>query len=223
METNEPGGWDYDAWDEICTRLHCTPVYEEAYWGELIQAVADDQYDVAANGIAIRPKRAEIVDFSEGYISIKQRLLVRSDEIRITEIEDLVNDHSLNLGAIRGTDEYVTAYEYLSSHERIHGFETRTSAVQALISGDIDALIVTDIAGLGYVGEDADEVKLVGRQLTSEWLGFIYPKGSDLIDPVNLALQTMMEDGFLDDLNMKYFGPGFTITYDDIGPGIYGE
>jgi hypothetical protein len=26
----------------------------------------------------------------------------------------------------------------------------------------------------------------------------------------------MMGDGFLDALNLKYFGPDFTITYDDI-------
>ena len=45
LETGEPGGWDYEAWDEVCKRLHCTPVYTEAAWEGMIQAVADGQFD----------------------------------------------------------------------------------------------------------------------------------------------------------------------------------
>jgi len=88
---------------------------------------------------------------------------------------------------------------------------------------DIDAVIIDDVAGQGYVGENADKVKLVGDSLSSDYLGFIYPKGSDLVAPVDKALQSMMDDGFLTQLNKKYFGPDFTMTYDDIGPGAYGE
>ena len=82
-ETGEPAGWDYDVWDEICRLLNCTPVYVEASWEGMIQAVADGQFDAAADGITITEDRAEIVDFSEGYINIEQRLLVRADEDRI--------------------------------------------------------------------------------------------------------------------------------------------
>jgi polar amino acid transport system substrate-binding protein len=60
-------------------------------------------------------------------------------------------------------------------------------------------------------------VKLVGDSLSSDYLGFIYPKGSDLVDPVNAALKSMMDDGFLQGVNTKYFGPDFDITYEDLG------
>jgi polar amino acid transport system substrate-binding protein len=45
----------------------------------MIQAVADGQFDAAADGITITEDRAEIVDFSIGYIALDQRLLVRID------------------------------------------------------------------------------------------------------------------------------------------------
>ncbi|MCD6401521.1 MAG: transporter substrate-binding domain-containing protein, partial [Anaerolineales bacterium] len=96
-------------------------------------------------------------------------------------------------------------------------------AVQALIAGDIDAVIIDEVAGQGYVGENAEELKLVGPSLSSDQLGFIFPKGSDLVEPVNKAITSMKNDGFLMALNTKYFGPNFTLTYDDIGPGAYGE
>jgi polar amino acid transport system substrate-binding protein len=222
LDTGEPGGWDYEAWDEICTRLHCTPVYTEAAWEGMIQAVADGQFDAAADGITITPDREEIVDFSMGYISLEQRLLVRLDEDRISSINDIVADENLKLGTQTGTTNYEVAKKYLPE-DRIQAFEQFPFAVQALIAGDIDAVMIDDVAGQGYVGENADKVKMVGDSLSSDYLGFIYPKGSDLVGPVDEALKSMMADGFLETLNKKYFGPTFTITYDDIGPGAYGD
>ncbi len=222
IDTGENGGWDYDAWDEICTRLHCTPVYTEAAWEGMIQAVADGQFDAAADGITITEDRAEIVDFSLGYIALEQKLLVRLDDDRISSIDDIVADETLKLGTQTGTTNYETAKKYLPEN-RILAFEQFPFAVQALIAGDIDAVIIDDVAGQGYVGENDDAVKLVGDSLSSDYLGFIYPKGSDLVGPVNQALEAMMADGFLAELNTRYFGEAFTITYDDIGPGAYGE
>jgi len=51
--TGEPAGWDYEAINAICELLNCTPVYVEAAWEGMIQAVADGQFDMAADGITI--------------------------------------------------------------------------------------------------------------------------------------------------------------------------
>jgi len=222
LETGEPGGWDYEAWDEICTRLHCTPVYTEAAWEGMIQAVADGQFDAAADGITITPDRAEIVDFSDGYINIDQRLLVRKGEDRFASMEDLVAIDGLVVGTQTGTTNYETASKYLPE-DRLKAFEQFPFAVQALIAGDVDAVIIDETAGQGYLGENADELELIGPSLSSDQLGFIFPKGSDLVGPVNQALASMKSDGTLEALSVKYFGPSFTITYDDIGEGAYAE
>jgi polar amino acid transport system substrate-binding protein len=214
-DTGKADGWDYDVWDEICTRLHCKPVYTEAAWEGMIQAVADGQFDAAADGVTITDERAEIVDFSDGYINIEQRLLVRIDEDRISSIDDIVNDEGLKLGTQTGTTNYETAATFLPE-ERIEAFEQFPFAVQALIAGDIDAVIIDEVAGQGYMGENADALKLVGPSMSSDQLGFIYPKGSDLVDPVNQAIAAMKADGTLAEINLVYFGPDFAITYDDL-------
>jgi polar amino acid transport system substrate-binding protein len=216
-DTGEPAGWDYDVWNEICRLLNCTPVYVEAGWEGMIQAVADGQYDAAADGITITEDRAQIVDFSNGYINIEQRLLVRIDEDRIESIDDIANNDELLLGTQTGTTNYETALQYLSE-DRIQAFEQFPFAVQALIAGDIDAVIIDEVAGQGYLGENADSLQLVGPSMSSDQLGFIYPLGSDLVEPVNLALAELARNGFLEEINLQYFGPGFTITYDDLFP-----
>jgi polar amino acid transport system substrate-binding protein len=188
----------------------------------MIQAVADGQFDAAADGITITEDRNELVDFSDGYISVEQRILVRIDEERFDSAEELAADSSLIVGSQPGTTNYETAVG-LVGEDRIQAFEQFPFAVQALIAGDVDAVIMDETAGLGYVGVNADQLKLVGESLSSDQLGFIFPKGSDLVEPVNQALAVMREDGTLDRLAQRYFTPEFTVTSADIGPGAYGE
>ncbi|MEP3668277.1 MAG: transporter substrate-binding domain-containing protein, partial [Roseibium sp.] len=46
---------------------------------------------------------------------------------------------------------------------------------------------------------------LIGEPMGSEDFGFIFPKGSDLIDPFNAAIASMRADGTLDALNQTWF------------------
>jgi polar amino acid transport system substrate-binding protein len=214
-DTGEPAGWDYEVWNEICALINCMPVFIETGWAGMIQAVAESQFDTAANGIAVTEERAEIVDYSEIYMNIDQRLLVRLDETGIDSIEDFVADESLVIGAKIGTKNHETVREYLAE-ERIDTVEQFPFAVRALIAGDTDAVIIDEVAGQGYTGDKANVLKLVGPAISSEQLGFIFPKGSDLVDPVNAALNELKANGFLQAINAQYFGPDFDLTHEDL-------
>jgi ABC-type amino acid transport substrate-binding protein len=222
LATGEPAGWDYDAIDAMCALINCTPVYVEAAWEGMIQAVADGQFDMAADGITITEDRAEIVDFSNGYINIEQRLLVRLDEDRIESVQDVIDNTDLKIGTQIGTTNYETGVATFGA-DRIEAFEQFPFAVQALLAGDVDLVLMDETAGQGYVGVNADQLKLTGESLSSDQLGFIFPKGSDLVEPFNAALAALEADGTLAELAEKYFSDQFTVTYDDIGPGAYGE
>ncbi len=213
--TGQPSGWDYEAIDAICALLNCKPVYVEAAWEGMIQAVANGQYDMAADGITITTDRAQIVDFSDGYISIQQRLLVRANETRINSIADVQNNPAIRIGTQTGTTNYETGVQVFGA-ERLQAFEQFPFAVQALIAGDIDVVLMDETAGQGYVGVNADQLKLVGEPLSSDQLGFIFPKGSDLVAPFNAALAELRANGKLDELADKYFSDKFTITYEDL-------
>jgi polar amino acid transport system substrate-binding protein len=214
-QTGQPGGWDYEAWYEICARLHCSPVFVESGWDGMIQAVSQGQFDAAGDGITSTEERAQMVDFSMGYIQINQRLLVRQGESRFNSIEEFAASSELVLGTQLSTTNYDTAKDYLPE-DRIKGFEQFSFAVQALISGDVDAVIIDEIVGMGYQGTNAEALELIGPTISGDELGFIYPKGSELTAIVDQALLSMIEDGTLAALNQKYFGPEFKITFDDI-------
>lgn len=209
-QTGQGEGWDYEAWGEICRLLNCKPVFQEASWEGMIQAVANGQFDAAADGITITEERAQQVDFSDGYIQVAQRLLARVDESRFASIEEFAADESLRMGTQTGTTNYETAKGFLPE-ARIQAFEQFPFAVAALINGDVDAVIMDETAGQGYVGTNAAELKLVGGPIKSDQLGFIFPKGSELVGPVNQALAAMRASGKLDELAARYFSADFKL------------
>jgi polar amino acid transport system substrate-binding protein len=191
------------------------PEFVEAAWPAVIDQVAQGEFDTAADGISITDERKEIVDFSEPYMVVQQKFIVGLDDDRFATAQDLIDDPDATIATQVGTTNFELAAE-LVGEDRIQAFDQFGLAIQALIAGDVDAVIIDDAAGLGYIGENADQIKTIDDPLQSDPLGFIYPQGSDLVDPVNQAIAAMAEDGTMEELGRKWFGPDFDVTYDDI-------
>ena len=220
VATGDPQGWDYDAMEEICSRLNCVLDWQEFGWDTMIAAVSAGQFDMATDGITITAERDENADFSDGYIATEQRMLVRLDEDRFSTSDEFAADPNLIFGEQLGTTNYDTAVA-LVGDDRVIEFDDFGITVQALIAGDVDGVVIDETAGQGYMGENADQVKLIGDSLSSDWLGFIFPTGSDLVAPINAALQSMKDDGSLNEINARWFGADFVLDYDNIGCGAY--
>ena len=202
-------GWEYDAVRELAARLNFTLEIENASWDAMIPAVSEGQYDMGMTGITIRDDRKEKVDFSEPYMRSEMFMLVRADEDRFDDGASFAALEDGLIGAQAGTTPFYTAvYEVLDGDEqnpRIKLFETFGTQVQALRAGDVDLVLTDGTAGQGYVQANPDTFKLVGEAMGVEDFGFIFPKGSDLVEPMNAGLEAMREDGTLDALNTKWF------------------
>ncbi|MCP3971256.1 MAG: transporter substrate-binding domain-containing protein [Rhodobacteraceae bacterium] len=207
--TGEAVGWEYDAMAEIAKRLNITIEYENISWDAMIPAVSEGQYDLGMTGITIREDRAEMVDFSDAYMRSEMVMMVRGDEDRFSDAASFAADDDLLMAAQPGTTPfYVGVYDVLDGDEanpRIKLFETFGVGVQALKTGDVDLVLTDGTAGNGYVGASDGRLKIVGEKLGTEDFGFIFPKGSDLVEPMNAAIGAMQEDGTIDALNKKWF------------------
>ncbi|MDH3500669.1 MAG: transporter substrate-binding domain-containing protein, partial [Acidimicrobiia bacterium] len=146
---------------------------------------------------------------------VQQKFIVQLSDDRFASAADITGDDSVMIGTQVGTTNYELAAT-LVDESRIQAFDQFGLAIQALISGDVDAVIIDDAAGLGYVGENADAIKTIDDALQSDPLGFIYPLGSDLVGPVNEAIAELRANGTFEELGRKFFTDAFTVTYDDI-------
>lgn len=208
-KTGKSVGWEYDAVNEICRRLNCQVDWKVSAWDTMISAVHEGQFDVGMDGITINDERKQQVDFSDPYMSSQQYMLVRADEDRFTNAKEFAANDKLLIGSQTGTTNFYTAvYEVLDGNEanpRIKLFENFGATVQALLSGDVDMVLMDAASSKGYIGANPDKLKIVGDPLGSDEFGFIFTPKSPLVAPFNAAIKTMKDDGFLDHLNTRWF------------------
>jgi serine/threonine protein kinase len=226
LETNQPGGMDYDMWWEICTRLHCQPVFIEEKWETMLEKVSLGEYDAASEGITITDERKQTLDFSISYLNIEQRLVVRKGETRFTNISEFLAESELVAGVLDDSTNFEIAKQFIPT-ERIRTYKEYSTIFYALTTGDIDAAIADQVEGevtvSGIDFQQATNLEFIGNSLSSDQFGVVFPQDSELVEAVNQALQDMRADGVLETLIKRYFGSDFHVTYNDIGLGAYGQ
>ena len=85
------------------------------------------------------------------------------------------------------------------------GLSLANLSIEALKSGDVDLILTDGTAGAGYVEASNGGLKIIGEKLGTEDFGFIFPKGSEWVAPMNAAIAALKADGTFDALNKKWF------------------
>lgn len=203
--SGEAVGWDYDVVTEIFNRMDCTPEFVEAAWDGIFPAMQAGEYDMLADGVTYTAERDEIVDFSIPYVTIGQVLLIRSD-YDIPDLEAFKADPDVLVGTqIQTTNEIVALENF--PEDRVQSYEEFGGAIAALLSGDVDAVVIDTVSAVGFISENEGLLK-IGPALTSdEQLAFVFPPGSELTAQVDEVLQAMIDDGSLATFNDKWFNP----------------
>lgn len=202
-ETGEPEGWDYDVIGEMARRLNFTPVYETVPFAQIVDGVAAGTYDLAGDSISMTYERALRVDYSRQYMIVRQRLVVRQGDGRFATMVDFKTDTSLAVGALAGSTNYTTAASYFAGHT-VQGYEGIDDAIAALLEGEVDGVVMDDVGYDGQKQLHSDDITTVPGVLYADLLAFVLPKGSDLVEPINQALDAMEEDGTLQAFNAKW-------------------
>ncbi|HEY5731207.1 MAG TPA: transporter substrate-binding domain-containing protein [Anaerolineales bacterium] len=121
---------------------------------------------------------------------------------------------------------FEVAMQYVPEN-RIRTYKEYSTVFYALTTGDIDAAIADQVEGETTVSgidfQQAINLEFTGNSLSSNQFGIVFPKNSDLVEPVNKALQAMRAQGVLEALVTRYFGANFNVTYNDVGLGAYGK
>ena len=130
--------------------------------------------------------------------------MIRADEDRFENADEFEANADWLVGTQIGTTNYDVAVEFVGE-DRIVAYDLFPVAVQALINGDVDAVVMDNVAGLGYVNANPDAVRITADVLTGEELGFIFAKDDPLRDTINDVLAEMDEDGTMDELFQKWF------------------
>jgi polar amino acid transport system substrate-binding protein len=163
------------------------------------------RFDFDINQISITPKRAQVVDFSDGYYAAAQAVItLKKNGPTPTSLADL---KGLKLGAQTGTTSLTAIRDEIQPDEDPLVFPNTNVAKQALLNGQVDA-IVADLPTAFYITAVEISGSTIAGQFQAsgdqEEFGMLFGKGSDLVPCVNQALQELTDDGTLDELRTKW-------------------
>jgi polar amino acid transport system substrate-binding protein len=157
-------------------------------------------FDFNINQVSITPERAAVVDFSDGYYQAAQAVVVlqNSPAGGVTTVAELKD---LKLGAQTGTTSLTAVREIIKPTTEPAVFEDTTAATQALLNGQIDAVLADLPTAFFITAVQLPKGRIVGQFQAEtgeiEEYGMLFEKGNPLRDCVNLALADMKEDGSL--------------------------
>jgi polar amino acid transport system substrate-binding protein len=160
-------------------------------------------FDFDINEISITPERAEVVTFSDGYYDVTQALVT----VKGSSLDGITTAAELDgskLGAQIGTTSLAYISQYIPGAEA-GVYDTTNDAIAALQVGQVDGLIL-DLPTASYVSAaQVEDGVLVGQfPPVGEQYGMLFEKDNPLVECVNLALATLMEDGTVQALQDEY-------------------
>ena len=180
--------------------------WEDLEFGQLITSLDNGNIDVIAAAMTINDERDQTIDFSDPYYDANQAVLVREDgDFRPGSTEDL-SDRPV--GAQTGTtgEDEVDALvdDGVIGGGQKSTYENYVLAVQDLVNGNVDAVIVDTPVAETFVANRA--VVTAFTIQTGEQYGFGVPEGdSDLQEALNSGLATVEDNGTYADLTEEWF------------------
>ena len=180
-------------------------------FGTLVDAVQSGKIDMCLAGMTADPERAKNVDFSQSYATGIQAVIVNEGS-DITSVDDLYAKLEAGEDFLIGTQESTTGYIYSSDtvenggfgEEHVLAFTAGAAAVQALLQGKVDCVIIDNQPAKAFV-EANPGLKLLDTEYVTEDYAIALPKNNAaLSDAVNQALAELLEDGTVQKILDKY-------------------
>jgi polar amino acid transport system substrate-binding protein len=201
--SNEVVGFDVDLVKAIAATPHvgiADVEFIKQRFDTIILSVAQGRFDMAASSFSITPERAKQIDFSDGYFTATQSVMVKTGS-DITGIDDL---RGRRIGVQRGTTGADLAATVQGAE--VLRYEIIDDAFNALAADRVDA-VINDYAVSAYAAERRDDFEIVDRNPTVENYGLVFSKeNTALRDAFNAGLAEIRANGTYDEIYRKWFG-----------------
>jgi polar amino acid transport system substrate-binding protein len=197
-DNGEVAGFEREVGDELCARAELTCEWVTNEWESIIPNLVSGNYDVIIAGMSITDERDEVIDFSDPY--------TQPDPSAFVALSADLDMSSAIIAAQTGTIQasHIASMDGATLVE----FATPEETVAAVKNGEADAALA-DKAFLEPIAEADADVSFAGDDvLLGGGIGLgIRESDGELREKFNAAIQSMKEDGTLNELIVKHL-PG---------------
>ena len=205
IENGEIVGIDAEIAAAIAKELGMDFRIENMEFGSIITAVQSGKVDIGVAGMTVTDERLESVNFSTSYATGVQVVIVTEDSA-ITSVDDLFDVGGFAIGVQDATtgDIYATSDIADKGLGTVERYAKGADAVQALLSGKIDCVIIDNEPAKAFVAAN-DGLKILDTEyVTEDYAIAINKKNTKLLDDINAALEKLTADGTIPAIIEKY-------------------
>ena len=189
----------------LADKLGLELIIDDMDFDSALMAVQNNAADVVLAGLSYREDRDEVMDFTTKYATGVQVVIVKEgSDVTLDNLGDYM------IGTQRGTTGYLYASDTPENggygEDHVIGYDSGVTAVQELINGTIDAVIIDKQPAEAYVAAnpDAGLTILPGNWVEEDYCLAVDEGNTALLDALNAALNELIADGTVQSIVDKY-------------------
>jgi len=199
-------GIDAEIAEVIAGKLGLTLRIEDIDFNAILPSVTGGRADMGMAGMTVTEERMQSVNFSTSYATGVQVVIVR-DGSPITSADDLSAEGAkFNIGVQEATtgDLYATWDLEEEGFATIHRYRRGADAVQALVTGRVDCVIIDNEPAKAFVAANQG-LKILDTEFAVEEYAIAFAlTNTALRDAVDKALVELIADGTVQSIIDKY-------------------
>ncbi|MCQ2531063.1 MAG: ABC transporter substrate-binding protein [Lachnospiraceae bacterium] len=202
-EGDDFAGIDVEIAGAIANKLGLELEIADVEFGSIIGGVQSGKFDMGMAGMTVTDERLQSVNFSTSYATGIQSIIVKEGS-DIASPDDLAG-HTIGVQADTTGDIYCSDD---FGEEFVTAYKTGADAVQALIAGKVDCVVIDNEPAKSYVAANADQnLKVLDTAYAEEQYAIAINKDNTaLLDQINAALEELTADGTIPGIIAKYIG-----------------
>lgn len=192
-------GIDAEIAQAIADKLGMELKIEDVAFDSIIPGVQAGKYDMGMAGMTVNEERLQSVNFSTSYAKGVQVVIVKEGS-DIKTVDDIkgkkIGVQTSTTGDLYASDDF--------GEENVTKYDNGAVAVQALLSGKVDCVIIDNEPAKSYVAAN-EGLSILETSYVEEDYAICFNKDdTDLQDKVNKALEELIADGTVKSIVDKY-------------------
>ena len=201
-------GFDVDIALALCTAMNVECSIVTNKWDTILDGLVNKKYDAVVASMAMTPKRAEIVDFTDYYYRSRSTFVGDPGKKFIQTRKGV---EGMTLGAQTGTVQAEYLNKNFGNSATIKTSRTTSEAFALLTKGETDAMLSDSLTIYEFLQtEEGSRFDFLGSPLpetdpSSESHIAVRKGETALVDAFNKAIRDIRLSGVYDKINRKYF------------------
>ena len=191
-------GIDVEVAGAIAQKLGLELEVDDMDFDAALLAVQQNKSDIVMAGVTVTEDRKLVMNFTDSYATGVQVVIVKEgSDVTLDNLgEKMIGTQRGTTGNIYTTDDY--------GDDHVTAYDNGASAVQALLNGQVDCVVIDSAPAQAYVEANAGLTILDTEYVTENYAIGVNKDNTSLLDAINGALAELTADGTIDGIVAKY-------------------